>query len=178
MQNVVRSLLSAGGPYYLSSKQQRCWSDCVDAQADLHLCCSQMAWTVFLMMWLIYSQKSWVHRQSDLTVFTSWATSLVFLQHFKKGKSKTLKGHNDFRWKSLSFIKTKARWMRRYFALSVVSIIFHQKPFFRLWYKDIWAAAWQNQQNDLYTRQRLRSAWASTQSDQSLRCPQEETLGP
>ena len=26
--------------YYLSSKQQRCWSDCADAQADLHLCCS------------------------------------------------------------------------------------------------------------------------------------------
>ena len=26
--------------------------------------------------------------------------------------------------------------------------------------------------------QRLRSAWASTQSDQSLRCPHEESLGP
>ena len=25
---------------------------------------------------------------------------------------------------------------------------------------------------------RLRSAWASAQSDQSLRCPHEETLGP
>ena len=37
----------------------------------------------------------------------------------------------------------------------------------------IWAALWQNQQNDLYAQQRLRSAWASTpawastQSDQS-----------
>ena len=29
--------------YYLSSEQQRCWSDCADAQADLHLCCSHMA---------------------------------------------------------------------------------------------------------------------------------------
>ena len=27
-------------------------------------------------------------------------------------------------------------------------------------------------------QRRLRSAWASTQSDQSLRCPHEETLGP
>ena len=25
---------------------------------------------------------------------------------------------------------------------------------------------------------RIRSAWASVQSDQSLRCPHEETLGP
>ena len=32
----------------------------------------------------------------------------------------------------------------------------------------IWAAAWQNRQNDLCTQQRLRSTWASTQSDQSL----------
>ena len=28
--------------YYLNSEQQRCWSDCADAQADLHLCCSHM----------------------------------------------------------------------------------------------------------------------------------------
>ena len=31
----------------------------------------------------------------------------------------------------------------------------------------IWAASWQNQQNDLCTQQRLRSAWASAQSGQS-----------
>ena len=30
-----------------------------------------------------------------------------------------------------------------------------------------WADAWQNQQNYLSTQRRLRSAWASTQSDQS-----------
>ena len=40
------------------------------------------------------------------------------------------------------------------------------------------AAAWPNQQNDLCAQQRLRSAWASAQSDQSLRCPSEESLGP
>ena len=32
--------------------------------------------------------------------------------------------------------------------------------------------------NDLCTQGRLRSAWASTQSDQHLHCPYEETLGP
>ena len=29
--------------YYLDSAQQRCWSDCMDAQADLRRCCSHMA---------------------------------------------------------------------------------------------------------------------------------------
>ena len=32
----------------------------------------------------------------------------------------------------------------------------------------IWAASWQNQQNGMCTQRRLRSAWASAQSDQSL----------
>ena len=32
------------------------------------------------------------------------------------------------------------------------------------------AASWQNQQNDMCAQRRLRSAWASTKSDQSLRC--------
>ena len=35
---------------------------------------------------------------------------------------------------------------------------------------DSWAAAWQNQQNGMCAQRRLRSAWASTFSDQSLRC--------
>ena len=42
----------------------------------------------------------------------------------------------------------------------------------------IWAASWLNQQNGMCTQQRFRSARASTQSDQSLRCPREESLGP
>ena len=36
--------------------------------------------------------------------------------------------------------------------------------------KNKWPAAWQNQQHDMCTQQRLRSAWASSQSDQSLQC--------
>ena len=42
----------------------------------------------------------------------------------------------------------------------------------------IWAVSWQNQQNDKCAQQRLRSAWASAQSDQSLHYPPEESLGP
>ena len=42
----------------------------------------------------------------------------------------------------------------------------------------VWANSWQNQQNDSCAQQRLGSAWAFAQSDQSLHCPHEETLGP
>ena len=41
----------------------------------------------------------------------------------------------------------------------------------------IWAAAWQNQENDLCAQRRPRSAWASAQTNQSLRCRFEEILG-
>ena len=42
----------------------------------------------------------------------------------------------------------------------------------------IWAASLQNQQNGMCAKRRLRTAWASAQSDQSFRCPQWESLGP
>ena len=42
--------------------------------------------------------------------------------------------------------------------------------------KQKWAASWQN--HGMWAHRRLRSAWASGQSDQSLRCPHEESLGP
>ena len=37
-----------------------------------------------------------------------------------------------------------------------------------------WAAAWQNQQNNLCGQWRLRVAWASAHFDQNRRCPHEE----
>ena len=42
----------------------------------------------------------------------------------------------------------------------------------------IWAASSQDQQNGMCAQRWLRSAWASAQSEQSLRCPHEESLGP
>ena len=44
-------------------------------------------------------------------------------------------------------------------------------------YLNILVRARQNQPNDLWAQQRLRSAWVSAQSDQSLSCPHEEALG-
>ena len=42
----------------------------------------------------------------------------------------------------------------------------------------VYTSKWQNLQNGSCAKWRLRSAWASAQSDQSLRCPHEEILGP
>ena len=42
----------------------------------------------------------------------------------------------------------------------------------------IWASARQNQENDMCAQRRLISALASAQSDQSLCCPHEKSLGP
>ena len=44
-------------------------------------------------------------------------------------------------------------------------------------FRIIWAASWQNQQNGMCAQRRLRSAWTSAQSDQSLHCPHKESLG-
>ena len=44
-------------------------------------------------------------------------------------------------------------------------------------FRNIWAATWQNQQNE-YAPSEDWSAWASAQSDPSLRCLHEESLGP
>ena len=38
-----------------------------------------------------------------------------------------------------------------------------------------WTATWQNQRSGMCAQRRLRSAWASAQSDQRLRCLHEET---
>ena len=42
----------------------------------------------------------------------------------------------------------------------------------------IWASTWQNVQNGMCPQRRVRSAWASPKSDQSLCCLHEESLGP
>ena len=51
----------------------------------------------------------------------------------------------------------------------------HVIRMFKMLYRN---TSWQNQQYDLCVQRRLRSAWAFTQSDQSLCCLHEENLGP
>ena len=58
------------GLYYLSREQQRCWSDCMDVQADFHLCCLHRRKTNFVMTRLIYNNDP---KFSDRQV---WANSV------------------------------------------------------------------------------------------------------
>ena len=44
--------------------------------------------------------------------------------------------------------------------------------------KTIWSVVWENRPLDICAQRRLRSACASAQADQSLRCPLEETSDP
>ena len=53
----------------------------------------------------------------------------------------------------------------------------HMQWFLKWFQYENWATAWRNHPNDLCAQQRLRSTWASTQSDQSQRCPPEAKLG-
>ena len=60
----------------------------------------------------------------------------------------------------------------------VISLISDMFPTGRVWH---WTDLSHNMTKPtewVCTQRRLRSAWASTQSEQSLRCPLEETLGP
>ena len=87
--------------HYLGSEQQRRWSDCANAQADLRLCCSHMTWHVFSWpgsyaclyvtaipdFWkigkLVWSADFLFFYTFSYTVQTCWIISaLVFLRNF------------------------------------------------------------------------------------------------
>ena len=57
-------------------------------------------------------------------------------------------------------------WFGSYTATFLVSM----HAYINIYYNNTRATAWQNQQNDMGAQRRLRSAWVSTQSDQSLLC--------
>ena len=50
---------------------------------------------------------------------------------------------------------------------TVMEEIIDYNPDIKIYSDEVRAAAWQIQQNDLYIQRRLRSAWASAQSDES-----------
>ena len=60
-----------------------------------------------------------------------------------------------------------------------LSILLHAKQkWVNVFYNAILAATWENVPSDMCAQRRLKSACASAQTDQSLRCPQEECLHP
>ena len=66
--------------YFLNSEQQRCWSDCADAQADLPLCCSRMAKTGFLVTRLNYLGQ-YVHSYAFRVI--QWRQKFDLAKHDK-----------------------------------------------------------------------------------------------
>ena len=78
-----------------------------------------------------------------------------------------------------SLTKAAVDWVLAQSTVIHNSIIYHYSSIISLysWYAVLavdstWAAERQNQRYDLCAKQRLRSAWASAQSDQSLLCAQ------
>ena len=70
-------------------------------------------------------------------------------------------------------------WTKRcLFSILFIYFLMHTCDKFQRGIREIWAASWQNQQNGMCAQRRLRSAWASAQSDQSLCCQHEESLDP
>ena len=72
--------------YYPGSEQQRCWSDCVNAQADLCLYCSHRHKTGFLMTWLNYNKTN-VLRVRAMRLFacepkTVWSENMGYVDLF------------------------------------------------------------------------------------------------
>ena len=79
----------------------------------------------------------------------------------------------DDYWTSFSAFKGFMAYITKFACVVMISLFFccrlKTTSSFK-WYliSEKWAAAWQNQQNYLCAQRRLRSAWASAQTDQSL----------
>ena len=105
--------------YHLGSKQQRCWSDCADAQADLHLCCWHMAKSSFLMTWLICLQDNqWRTGDPRQTASSGavWSKSALFAQNYLSRYLRSFKRVKD---RVLRKMKKKKRMSFR----NVVNIV-------------------------------------------------------
>ena len=93
---------------YLSSKQQRRWSDCVDAEAQMRrLFCAFGVHirhtTGFLMMWLTWTQRKTIYSSSIYTKRNSLSIqpiqSLANLKGKDQNVSDNIKFKNSIYWK-------------------------------------------------------------------------------
>ena len=115
-----------------------------------------------------------------LSQFTNLNTSKTFFGYWFENKRNSLENWTYLFWVSI-LLKV---WMLTFCNLTYYPVSWQHsqsnsgynsgKEFFAV----IWTAAWRNQEIHLCAQQRLRSAWVSAQSDQSLRYPHEETLPP
>ena len=75
---------------------------------------------------------------------------------------------DDMQEKSVNIFVKEKQWLFRYRNLILESYTSFHLPFILTSFSMIWAAAWQNQQNNMCVQQWLRSACASSQFDQFL----------
>ena len=144
---------------YAICKQQRCRLACASAQSDQHLCCS-------LMICILVISK--VSRFYLASVAEQTGFNLTWLKIPEDMFSHDVAHLNYRRW-----LKSVSNLVRDTFLFIYIDEIHWTPP------------VSQNMSHDMTkptkwvcVQRKLRSAWASAQSDQSLRCPHEESLGP
>ena len=150
----------------------------------MHFCkfCHNFMYLLYLIV-LVRKKKTW--SQMSLPLFYSWKTNYQFDSDVLFRDTILSKFHSVY-WHGYSLFSLYASLCARVgtktrlFAYCLESSTSHRNKYFRpaiLWHNmhmlvrnHIWAAPWQNQQNGLCAERRLRSAWASGQSDQSSLC--------
>ena len=128
-------------PVYAICQQQRSRSDCSSAQSDQH--------HFVLCLDCIIPILSKI-KMSRLLLVSGWAGR--FESYLVANPRRQV-----FSWHG-SYHKND----KHYIVWSECSLVCIYTPYM------IWAAAWQNQRKGMCAQRRLRSAWASAQSDQSL----------
>ena len=150
---------------YLLSAQRKLWSDWADAQTHLNPRCAHWSfcWFCHAVAHIKWIRKILIWLRSCQVIVPQFIKSLWILIEVKSVRSqKQLAGHEAVIWisslihywqkkKKKATVNQTKIWLNRDMTKSTK-----------------WVCA----------QRRLRSAWASAQSDQSLRCPHEETLGP
>ena len=122
---------------YAIYEKQRRRSACASVQSDLHLCFHCLDCIISLAATFAIS---WL-----LSCFCSWAARF---------ESYLVENPEDiFLWRGSKVKVINSAWVLVYRCT--------------IWRICIWATTWQNQQNGMCAQRTLRSAWASTQSDQS-----------
>ena len=152
-----------------SCGQRRLWLDWADAQADLSLWWAQRPFCWLCHEVALLSVSSNCRNDIQYSDRQVWASSGHLNQTTPKGLHCL-----SFCW-HLFYGKITLFKLQQLVQLSddflSTSNFFHMRKheFICTFQRHmIWAAAWQNKENDLCAQQRLRSAWASAQSDQSL----------
>ena len=138
-------------PVYAICQQQRSRSDCSSAQSDQHHFVRCLHCIIPILSKI---------KMSRLLLVSGWAGQ--FESYLVANPRRQV-----FSWHG-SYHKND----KHYIVWSECSLVCIYTPYM------IWAAAWQNQRKGMCAQRRLRSAWASAQSDQSLLSIQWEAKDP